>query len=234
MEIHAFQHEPAYRDAIIHGGTAMTHYEIVKQNIGNAELCIVSKHRTVGQAMAFYDLGERIFAENRAQELIEKALQMPADIRWQYIGHLQRNKVRAVLPYISCVQSLDSLQLAETIERECIRIGKTVDALLEVHLALQDTNKTGMTADEAYELLQNAERFPHIQMKGLMVMGPHTDDEDAVRAVFLKANELFKDMQKQYPPFQTLSMGMSSDYKIAVECGSTMVRIGTYLFTEEE
>ncbi len=212
----------------------MTHYEIVKQNIGNTELCIVSKRRTIGQAMYFYNLGERIFAENRAQELIEKAVQMPPDIRWQFIGHLQRNKVRAVLPYIACVQSLDSLQLAETIERECVRTEKTIDALLEVHLALQDTNKTGMTVDEAYELLRNAERFPHIRMKGLMVMGPHTDDEDAVRAVFMKANELFKDMQKQYPAFQTLSMGMSSDYKIAVECGSTMVRIGTYLFTEEE
>lgn len=212
----------------------MTHYEIIKKNIGKAELCVVSKNRTIGQAMEFYDLGERIFAENRAAELIEKAVQMPSDIRWQYIGHLQTNKVRAVLPYISCVQSLDSARLAEALEGECVRIEKTVDALLEVHLAVQDTNKTGMTAEEAYELLRHAELFPHIRIKGLMVMGPHTDDEEAVRAVFLKANELFKDMQKQYPAFRTLSMGMSSDYQIAVDCGSTMVRIGTYLFTEEE
>ena len=212
----------------------MTHYEIVKQNIGKTELCVVTKHRTIEQAMYFYDRGERIFAENRAQELAEKAEQMPRDIQWQYIGHLQRNKVRAVLPYVSCIQSLDSLRLAETIEQECVRAGRTVDALLEVHLALQDTNKTGMTIEEAYELLHHAEQFPHIQMKGLMVMGPHTDDEERIRAVFMKANELFKDMQRQYPAFRTLSMGMSSDYQIAVACGSTMVRIGTYLFTEEE
>lgn len=212
----------------------MTHYETVKQNIHGIDLCIVSKHRTVDQAMSYYTLGERIFAENRVPELIEKASAMPSDIKWQYIGHLQRNKVKAVLPFITCIQSLDSVRLAETIEKECERTGKTVEALLEVRLAVQDTNKTGMNVDEAYELLRCADRFPHILIKGLMVMGPHTDNEDEIRSVFRKAHDLFTDMQKEYPAFTTLSMGMSSDYKIAAECGSTMVRIGTYLFTEDE
>lgn len=214
----------------------MKHYEEVKKNIGSLDLCVVSKRRTIEQMMPFYEAGERLFAESRAQELLAKVHEMPSDVQWQFIGHLQRNKVRSVLPYVSCIQSLDSAELARVIEKEAARIDKTIDCLLEIHLALQDENKTGMSSEEAQQVMKECAALPHINVCGMMVMGPHTDDEDEIRRIFMQAHEIFLSLQNQYgtEQFHTLSMGMSDDYRIAVSCGSTMVRIGTYLFEEGE
>lgn len=215
----------------------MTHYETVKSIIKDtAQLCIVTKKHPVEEIMKYYDLGERMFGENRVSDLVAKAKVMPQDIEWQMIGHLQRNKVRQLVPYISRIQSLDSLELAGIVNKECERINKTMPCLAEFHLAEQDTNKTGLPAEEAVSFIQACKDFPFIKIEGIMVMGPHTEDESEIRSIFNKAHDLFLSLQDHFGSDQirVLSMGMSSDYPIAVDCGSTLVRVGTYLFTEDE
>ena len=153
------------------------------------------------------------------------------------IGHLQRNKVKDILPVVSCIQSLDNIALAKVIEKEATKQNRKVDVLIELHLADEDTNKSGLDPADV-EVFTNflLQECPHIAIQGLMTMGPHTDDEVRIHEVFAKAQEIFKHLQalfgKQY--FHTLSMGMSHDYPIAIEHGSTMLRIGTYLFEENE
>ena len=213
----------------------LEHYHIVKKDIENkAQLCVVSKGRSVSEIKEFYELNERIFAENRANELLEKIPQLPNDIEWHFIGHLQRNKVKAILPYISLLQSLDSYALAEVIEKEANILNKEIDVLLEVHLATEDTNKNGFTKEELFAFFNDRNKFPHIHIKGIMVMGPNTDDTSRIKEVFLEAKEIFTNLQKEDSTLSILSLGMSADYPIALECGSTMVRIGTYLFMEDD
>lgn len=184
--------------------------------------------------MEFYNAGERVFGENRAQDLVSRAAALPKDIEWQFIGHLQRNKVKEILPIVSRIQSLDNLALANVIEKEAAKAGLTVSVLAEFHLAEEDTNKTGLSADEAFSFVKEVMKLEHIRLEGMMVMGPHTDDEERIREVFTEAHDLFVSLRKEFgeEAFHVLSMGMSDDYRIAVECGSTMVRIGTYLFEE--
>ncbi|MCR5794171.1 MAG: YggS family pyridoxal phosphate-dependent enzyme [Solobacterium sp.] len=206
------------------------HYEHVKDICGEAELCIVTKKRSIEEIMSYYDAGERVFGENHAAELKKKASVLPQDIRWNFIGHLQTNKVRMIMPFVSMIQSLDSMHLAEVVEKEAARTGRTVDVLAEVHLAEEDTNKSGLEPEELDGFLAGLASLPHLHVRGMMVMGPHTDDEDRIREVFRKAHELFLAHQKENSDFRILSMGMSDDYPLAVQEGSTMVRIGTYLF----
>lgn len=211
------------------------HYENVKKAIGSdTALCVVSKMRSEEEILAYYNIGERIFAENRAQELITKAKDLPKDIQWHFIGHLQTNKVRQILPYVSCIQSLDSEALADEIEKQAAKLNKTVDVLLEFHMAEEDTGKTGHDPSHAEAFAVYAAGKEHLHVCGIMVMGPHTDNEERIAEVFTKAKALY-DHLNTLPSLSltTLSMGMSADYKIAVQCGSTMVRIGTYLFAED-
>lgn len=212
------------------------HYKNVRKDIKeNIELCIVSKKRSIAQIQSYYDAGERIFGENHAQELLSKAPQLPDDIRWHFIGHLQRNKVRSILPVISCIQSLDSYELADEIEKEAAKRNQIVNVLLEFHMAAADENKTGHDPADALPFAHYCVNLPHLDVSGIMVMGPHTDDPKAIKAVFQQAHALFLQLQEIYSPekIHTLSMGMSSDYKTAITCGTTMVRIGTYLFEED-
>lgn len=209
------------------------HYRHVKEVIGSSTaLCVVSKKRSAAEILSYYDAGERIFGENHAQELLDKAGQLPNDIRWQFIGHLQRNKVREVIPYVDCIQSLDNRKLAGVIEKEAARINKIQNVLIEFHLARQDENKTGIYPEEADAFLDEILEYPHMRVIGMMAMGPHTDDQEEIRRVFQEADSLFERLKKKYGQehMQVLSLGMSADYPIAVSCGSTMVRIGTYLF----
>ena len=213
------------------------HYWKIKQAALDIDLCVVSKHHSIEEIQSYYDAGERIFAENRATELIFKAGTLPKDIAWHYIGHLQRNKVKEILPIVSCIQSLDNIALAKVIEKEATKLNRTVDVLIELHLANEDSNKSGLDPADV-ETFTNflLQECPHIKIQGLMTMGPHTNDEERIHEVFTKAQDIFKHLQetfgKQY--FHTLSMGMSHDYPIAIEHGSTMLRIGTYLFEENE
>lgn len=212
------------------------HYENVKKTIGDIDLCVVTKKRSLEEIRSYYDAGERIFGENHAQELLSKVDHLPKDVKWQFIGHLQRNKVKEVLPYVDCIQSLDNLKLASVIEKEAAKLNKKQNVLVEFHLADEDTNKTGLPEDQADSFLDTVLTYEHVNVIGMMAMGPHTDDTERIREVFTEAHNLYERLQKKYgvAHMHVLSMGMSADYPIAVECGSTMVRVGTYLFTEQE
>ena len=206
---------------------------ILHQCQDQCELLIVSKHRSIAQIQAYYDRGARDFGENRAQELLQKAPQLPSDIRWNFIGHLQRNKVRAVLPYLHRVCALDSLELAAVLDKEAARLSRTIGVLSEFNLA-QETTKTGLAAAQADAFFEALSQFEHLIPEGIMVMGPHVEDEAAIAAVFRQARALFDRLKKNYggPQFTICSMGMSHDYPIALREGSTQLRLGTILFED--
>ena len=206
------------------------YHSIQNELNGTVKLCAVSKKHSIEEIRTAYDLGQRIFGENKAAELVQKATALPDDIEWHFIGHLQRNKVKQILPYVSCIQSLDSIRLAEMIEKEAAAVNRTVDCLLEFHLAESDTNKTGLLPEEAGPMLEACAKLPHVHLVGMMTMGPHTEDEAAIRRVFENGYSLFQTLQAQNPAIQTLSMGMSDDYRLAIEAGANMVRIGSKLF----
>ena len=195
-------------------------------------LVAVSKFHPVEALKEAYDAGQRIFGESRVQELLAKHEALPKDIEWQMIGHLQTNKVRQIVPFISLVQSVDSVRLAECINREAERIGRVVDILLEIHVA-QEESKTGWKYDELVTFLQSEEfkRLKNIRVRGVMGMATNTDDEQVVRADFEQLTNHFNHLKPLFgEEFDTLSMGMSDDYELAIDCGSTMVRIGSSIF----
>ena len=195
-------------------------------------LVAVSKFHPAEALREVYDAGQRIFGESRVQELLAKHEDLPKDIEWQMIGHLQTNKVRQIVPFISLVQSVDSVRLAECINREAERIGRVVDILLEIHVAQEDS-KTGWKYDELITFLQSEEfnNLKNIRVRGVMGMATNTDDEQVVRADFEQLANHFNHLKPIFgEEFDTLSMGMSDDYELAIDCGSTMVRIGSSIF----
>ena len=195
-------------------------------------LVAVSKFHPIEALNEAYEAGQRIFGESRVQELLAKHEDLPKDIEWQMIGHLQTNKVRQIVPFISLVQSVDSVRLAECINREAERIGRVVDILLEIHVA-QEESKTGWKYDELVTFLQSEEfkRLKNIRVRGVMGMATNTDDEQVVRADFEQLANHFNHLKPLFgEEFDTLSMGMSDDYELAIDCGSTMVRIGSSIF----
>lgn len=195
-------------------------------------LVAVSKFHPVEALKEAYDAGQRIFGESRVQELLVKHEALPKDIEWQMIGHLQTNKVRQIVPFISLVQSVDSVRLAECINREAERIGRVVDILLEIHVA-QEESKTGWKYDELVTFLQSEEfkSLKNIRVRGVMGMATNTDDEQVIRADFEQLAKHYHELKPLFgEEFNTLSMGMSDDYELAIDCGSTMVRIGSSIF----
>ena len=199
-------------------------------------LVAVSKFHPVETILEAYDAGQRIFGESRAQELAAKAPLLPKDIRWHFIGHLQTNKVSVVVPHVELIHSVDSLRLLRVIDREAARIGKCQDILLQLHVAEEET-KFGFAVDEIDEAVAEASRLVNIRLRGLMAMATNTDDTERVRADFLAAKTAFDSIGQSlvadsHSLFDTLSMGMSDDRDIAIDCGSTMVRIGTDIFGE--
>ena len=208
-------------------------YETIKQQCQNqCELLIVSKRRSVAQIQAYYDRGARDFGENRAQELLEKAPQLPQDIRWNFIGHLQRNKVKQVLPHAVLIHSVDSYRLAEQISQEAGKLGITAKILLEVNVAKEES-KFGMMPEDVEEMAGQIAALPHLQIEGLMTIAPFVDDPEKNRPVFRKLYQLSVDIKKKNIDnvnMGVLSMGMTGDYQVAVEEGSTMIRVGTGIF----
>ena len=195
-------------------------------------LVAVSKFHPVEALKEAYEAGQRIFGESRVQELLVKHDALPKDIEWQMIGHLQTNKVRQIVPFISLIQSVDSVRLAECINREAERIGRVVDILLEIHVA-QEESKTGWKYEELVTFLQSEEfeSLKNIRVRGVMGMATNTDDEQIVRADFEQLANHFNHLKPLFgEEFDTLSMGMSEDYELAIDCGSTMVRIGSSIF----
>ena len=209
------------------------------------KLVAVSKFHPVSRLMEAYNAGQRVFGENRPQELAQKVPQMPADVEWHFIGHLQTNKLKLVLPYVSLVQSVDSLHLLEAIDKWGTDNGKTVDVLLELHLGAEET-KHGFSEEEIVTILNAAgegipspaERGSHIRIRGLMGMATNTEDEGVIEADFARIEALFQRIRAEHPElrdtFTELSIGMSGDWPIAVRHGATMVRIGTDIFGERE
>ncbi|TWW00049.1 YggS family pyridoxal phosphate-dependent enzyme [Chitinophaga pinensis] len=203
----------------------------------NAKLVAVSKIKPASDIQALYDAGQRIFGENYVQELQEKQPLLPADIEWHFIGHLQSNKVKYIAPFVSMVHAVDSLKLLEEISKQAAKHNRTIRCLLQVHIATEET-KFGLDEKELLELLeaykQQEIRFANIQIAGLMGMATNTDDMQQVRNEFRHLHELQQNMKQRFFPdtdaLTELSVGMSGDYTIALEEGSTMVRIGSMLF----
>jgi pyridoxal phosphate enzyme (YggS family) len=200
-----------------------------------ATLVAVSKTRSIPETEVLYRMGQRIFAENRAQELLEKAPVMPKDIEWHLIGHVQTNKVRGILPFVRCIQSLDRPDLWEKIQSESSRIKKKIKCLLQIKIATEET-KYGWQIEELKTFLGSGHhhRFPNVIICGVMGMASLTSDLDQVRNEMKELKKDFDDLRTTFfrddPAFITISMGMSGDYQIALEEGSTMIRIGSLLF----
>lgn len=199
-------------------------------------LVAVSKTKPVEDIKDLYDLGHRDFGENYMQELVDKEAQLPKDIRWHFIGHLQSNKVKYIAPFVSLIHGVDSLKLLTEINKQAAKNNRMIDVLLQIHIAQEET-KFGLNETELEELINVSTNQPFnaARICGLMGMASFTDDMEKVRKEFQYLKTIFdkhaKPQNTNYK-LQTLSMGMSSDYKIAVEEGSTMVRIGSLLFGE--
>lgn len=208
-------------------------YQSLIKSLANTDttLVAVSKTKPVEDVVELYSLGQRDFGENYVQELVDKSNQLPKDIRWHFIGHLQTNKVKLIVPFVQLIHGVDSLKLLKEINKEAAKAGKVVDCLLQVHIAQEET-KFGFDETELFEALTQAEALglTGVRICGLMGMASFTDDAGMVRTEFKKLKEIFD----KYKQFQILSMGMSGDYKIAIEEGSTMVRIGSLLFGERQ
>ncbi len=198
-------------------------------------LVAVSKTQSPEKIMALYQQGQKIFGENKVQELTEKQEALPKDIEWHFIGHLQTNKVKYIAPFVHCIHSVDSLKLLQEIDRQAKKHERVIQCLLQFHVAEEET-KFGLNLKEAEELLQapDFQLFKNANIAGVMGMATFTDDPGQVRREFRQLKNIFDTLKKKHyeeqPQFREISMGMSGDYKIAVEEASTMVRIGTALF----
>lgn len=208
----------------------------MEQLPSGVKLVAVSKFHPMEAVLEAYQAGQRVFGENRPQELAAKAVQLPQDIEWHFLGHLQTNKLKLVLPYASMVQSVDSRHLLEEIDDWGRKNDKVIPVLLELHIGAEET-KQGFVEEEILEILFNAEKFKSIRFCGLMGMASHTDDEETIRADFGRIADYMaylQDLFPEYEDFKELSIGMSDDWHIAVEYGATMVRIGTFIFGERQ
>ena len=213
------------------------------------KLVAVSKFHPFESIQQAYDAGQRVFAESRPQELLSKVRLLEqirdergepdymSDIEWHFIGHLQTNKLKMVLPYVALVQSVDSVRLLEAIEDWAALNGRVINVLLEPHVAAEET-KHGLQDTEVYSIIQGAEdgKYPHVCFRGIMGMATFTDDESVIRSDFAALREIFDECRTRFPAvttdFSELSIGMSDDYPIAVEYCSTMVRVGSMIFGE--
>ena len=192
-------------------------------------LVAVSKTRPVEDILMLYDLGHRDFGENYVQELVEKAEQLPKDIRWHFIGHLQTNKVKLIVYFVYLILGVDSIKLLKEIDKEGAKQSRVIHCLLQVHIAQEET-KFGFDENELFAI--QSSQFPNVKITGVMGMASLTDDMNKIRTEFTHLKTLFSKLQTSNPQIQILSTGMSSDYKIAIEEGSNMVRIGSLLFGE--
>jgi len=197
------------------------------------ELIAVSKTYPPSAVMEAYEAGQRTFGENRPQELVEKYRELPKDIRWHLIGGLQTNKVKYVAPFVTMIHSGESAKLLQVIHKEALKNGRTIDVLLEIHIA-REASKHGWREDEllAYLATGAYRELTGVRFRGVMGVATFTDERECVRAEFTRLNALFSRLRTEFfdDRFDTLSMGMTADYRVAVECGSTMVRFGSYIF----
>ena len=195
-------------------------------------LIAVSKTKPVETLQEAYDLGVRIFGENKVQELTAKYEALPKDIHWHMIGHLQTNKVKYIIDKAELIHSVDSLKLAETIEKEAAKHDLIADILVEVNVA-EEESKFGMKMEEVIPFVEKVSAFPHVRVRGLMTIAPSVEDPEENRSIFADLHKLYIDIKKKNHDNDTvsvLSMGMTNDYEVAIEEGATMVRVGTGIF----
>ena len=209
--------------------------EVLANLPAGVNLVAISKFHPNEYIEAAYEEGQRIFGESHEQELAKKVVSLPKDIEWHFIGHLQTNKVKYIAPYISMIESVDSLKLMKEINKQAAKHNRVVKVLLELHIAEEDT-KSGFSFDDCRELLEAGEwrMMEHVQICGIMMMASNTDDEQQIAKEFDAANAFFKEVKEKYfaddDAFCERSWGMSHDYRIAVKHGSNMVRVGTTIF----
>ncbi len=202
-------------------------------------LIAVSKTHSAKLVMQAYNAGQRVFGENRVQELLSKQPILPADIEWHLIGHLQTNKVKYIAPFVALIHSVDSLKLLKEINKEAAKNSRVIDCLLQVYIAQEET-KFGLSQEELFELIENPEvgSLKNCRIVGLMGMATFTDNENQIRNEFRMLKGIFDTIKVRYnylsPYFNEISMGMSSDYAIAIEEGTTMIRVGSAIFGERE
>lgn len=205
----------------------------------NTELVAVSKYHPVEELQEAYDAGQRVFGESHVQELVAKHEVLPQDIRWHFIGHLQTNKVKYIVPFVSLIHSADSVKLLREINKQGQKVERVVDVLLQLHVAEEET-KFGFTAEELVAMLEDGEWrvWKYVRMVGVMAMATNTDDEEQIAEEFERVHNIFRMLKDRFfvteEAFKEISMGMSGDYLIAQAHGSTMVRVGSMIFGERD
>lgn len=198
------------------------------------KLVAVSKTKPVSDIMIAYNAGQRCFGENRVPELISKSDQLPKDIEWHFIGHLQSNKVKSLVPFVNMIQSVDSFRLLQSINSEALKSGKIIDCLLQIHIATEET-KFGFSMQELNEgFNKETLNLNNVNICGVMGMATYTSDTEKIKSEFAYLSECYKSLKENFfrsdPPFKEISMGMSGDFELAVKEGSTIVRIGSLIF----
>lgn len=213
--------------------------EVLQSLPKEVRLVAVSKYHPAEDIKEAYECGHRIFGESHEQELIKKVDLLPKDIVWHFIGHLQTNKVKYIAPFISMIEAVDTFKLLKEINRQAEKCGRTIDVLLELHIA-EEATKYGFSLDACREMLEMGEwkKLSYVRICGLMMMASFTDDEEQIRKEFTIASNFFDEIKEKYfadaPYFKERSWGMSDDYMIATQCNSTMVRVGTRIFGKRD
>jgi len=211
---------------------------IKKQIPSSVRLVVVSKTKSAGDILEAYNTGHKMFGENRVQEIISKKDQLPADIEWHFIGHLQTNKVRLIVPFVDMIESVDSFRLLSVIDAEALKTGRLINCLLQIHIAQEET-KFGFSKDELRDLAESEkfQKLKSVRICGVMGMATFTNDEEQIRNEFRYLRECSNYLKIRFfkdALFNEISMGMSGDYKIAIEEGSTIIRIGSLIFGERK
>lgn len=206
-------------------------YKQILESLGSVVLVAVSKTKPNSDIEELYTAGQRDFGENYVQELIDKQASLPEDIRWHFIGHLQSNKVKYIASFVHLIHGIDSIKLLQEVNKQAIKANRVIDCLLQMHIAQEET-KFGLDEEELNNILDQLHAFPHVRVRGLMGMASFTENQEQVKMEFSLLKHYFDTAKARLasPEFDTLSMGMSGDYILAIEKGSTLVRIGSLLF----
>jgi len=197
----------------------------------SVELVAVSKTKSNEEIMQAYDVGQRVFGENKVQDMTAKNESLPKDIRWHMIGHVQTNKVKYMAPYVDLIHGVDSFKLLKEINKQAAKNERIISCLLQIHIA-EEATKFGLSPDECKEVVIQAEALENITIKGLIGMATFTDNVSQIEREFKSLKELFEDLKSDNKDFDILSMGMSGDYELAIKEGSTMIRVGSKIFGE--
>ena len=197
----------------------------------NISLVAVSKTKPISDLEQAYQTGQRLFGENKVQEMVHKYEIMPKDIKWHMIGHLQRNKVKYIAPFVNLIHGVDSLKLLKEISKQALKCDRTIDCLFQLKIASENT-KFGMSKNELQTILNCDEfkKLKYIKGRGVMGMASFTGDFDKIKLEFKYLKSIFDDLKNQFQEFKIISMGMSGDYELAIKCGSNMIRIGSHIF----